>query len=128
MSQIISGFLGQVSDGERVRTYLLTTAPYHDPALASLIEYGTALAVIPQNAGLSISEQIAFQPQDGSNNVSISQLPLINTEGEFNQWGGWILAGLPWTYGRGYVDQSWADWWHAYFQGRTSLNFADAIA
>jgi hypothetical protein len=123
MSEIITGLLGQISDGERVRTYLLTTAPYHDPALASLIEYGTALAVIPENAGMSVGEEVEFQPQGGSSNVSISQIPLINTEGEFDDWGRWILAGLEWTWGRGYADQPWENWFKAYFKGAGKPEF-----
>lgn len=123
MTEIVTGLLGQVSDGERVRTYLFTTAPYHDPALASLLEYGTALAVIPQNAGLSISERIHFQPQGGNSSVGISQIPILNSEGLFDDWGRYQLAGLEWTWGRGYADQPWAEWFKCYFKGQGKPEF-----
>lgn len=105
--KIIVGIYAQVSAGDQILSYLLTNAPYHDPALASQIVGGTARAVIRSGATFDIGESIQFQPQGGNSGASIGNVTIINADGQFNAWVRYNFAGLPWTIKRGFDHQSW---------------------
>lgn len=106
---IITAAVGQYSDGETVRSIGISTRRFHDAALSGVLEYGTFLPVLSGD-GLRWAEEIRFQPQGGTTSLQVSDLDIINTEGTFDDWASYTVAGLTWTVKRGRPDQAWADW------------------
>lgn len=129
--QVIIAAVGQYSDGETVRTIGVSSAAYHDPALAADLEGGTFLPVIDGDGGIQWSEEVSFQPQGGTTALQVSGLRLINTEGEFDAWAAYSVAGLDWTVKRGRPDQTWEEFELIFravgdgtptFQGRSTMS------
>lgn len=128
--KIIVGIFARVTDGEQIFSYLLTTAPYHDPALESQIVGGTAWPVIQSDATFDIGESIQFQPQGGNSGASIGSVPIDNTGGQFDAWMRYNFAGMEWTIKRGFDNQSWAEFeliFEAEGRGRPELNGQEII-
>lgn len=106
---LIIAAVGEFSDGDTVRSIGVSTRRFHDSALAGVLEYGTFLPVLTAD-GLRWGEEIRHQPQGGTTTIQVSDLDLINTEGTFDDWASYTVAGLTWTVKRGRPDQAWADW------------------
>lgn len=107
--EIVIGAVGTYFDGLEVRQRAVSSRRYHDPALAAQLDFGTFLPVLREES-LSWSESIRFQPQGGTISAQVSDLSLIATGGEFDDWPKYIVAGHTWTLKRGRPDQAWADW------------------
>ena len=107
--QVVIAAVGEYSDGVTIRKIGLSNRAYHDPAIASQLDHGVFLPIIDPTANLSWSESIRFQAQGGSTSVQVSDIPLINTEGDFDNWSKYVVAGLKWTLKRGRPDQAFAD-------------------
>lgn len=127
--QIIIAAVGQYSDGDTVRSIGVSTRAYHDPAIASTLTDGVFFPCLASDS-LSWSEQIRHQPQGGTTSVQVSDLTLINTEGTFDAWARYVVAGLTWTVKRGRPDQAWSEFETIFsavgtgaleFRGRTEM-------
>lgn len=127
--RIIIAAVGQYSDGTSVRSIGVATSRYDNHGIASVIDDGVFLPCLAADS-LSWSEQIRHQPQGGTTSVQVSDLTLINTEGEFDAWARYVVAGLTWTVKRGRPDQSWDEFETIFsavgtgapeFRGRTEM-------
>lgn len=104
---IVTGIYAKVTDGTQIYNYLITDMPYRDRAIESGLVGGCAQQRILPNANFDITEEISFQPQGGNSGVSISTIPIDNTDGGLDDWARYIFAGQSWVVKRGYASQSW---------------------
>lgn len=104
---IVTGIYAKVTDGTQIYNYLITDMPYRDRAIESGLVGGCAQQRILPNANFDITEEISFQPQGSNSGVSISTIPIDNTDGGLDDWARYIFAGQSWVVKRGYASQPW---------------------
>lgn len=104
---IVTGIYAKVTDGTQIYNYLITDMPYRDRSIEPGLVGGVAQQRILPDANFDITEEISFQPQGGNSGVSISTIPIDNTDGGLDDWARYIFAGQSWVVKRGYSSQSW---------------------